>query len=1027
MGSLMSSLVRRYVVLSVALAVMAVGASWAATTGKIAGRVTDANSGQPIPGVAVVVDGLRIGATTDSDGNYFVIGIPPGTYSVRAAIIGYTAVTTTRVVVNIERTTRIDYELDESAIEVAGVTVVADREIIRLDVGSSQGNITREDMIELRITSTGGAIGMAGGGSTMRSGLAEETQLYINGHAMTDMRLNTVSSATIPYTSVQEVQVVKSGFNAEYGNARSGIINVVTRDDPDRYWLNSHTSFTPAQKWHWTTDAYGNPAPSAYGPTTREWQLHGSEASIADTVKVPDTSTPDVLDDSLAFVGWINTIPSFIPADRRLDIARRKQQYWLHRHGFTEDDYANKPSYSIDASIGGPIPLLRGMSFTLAHMNSYSPYQLIHAREARTAHAEQLTLTYRLGSAKLSLIGAVNADHGVAGASTAVEQKYAVYKGAASDNSGFVSGATFTHVLSTATQYEFAFDYQYRDYLISLWPMRRLSSGEVNPEFWDRSIFAAGLTADSSGWLDVNVNDPLGIAPYGHQGQNANSPDEGYRVLGTRYNLGGATANIDSSYWDGYRLRGSLTSQITRHHHVKAGFEGAWQSYHEQPQFQVFSDKAYLYYNRGPFSLSGYAQDRIEYEGMILNLGLRLDHFNARGHTYNPDDMYSKIWSKDYGWQNHVDHDLYHWLDTNAVNSDIPVDIRSPKTHTKLSPRLAMSHPVTDNSKVFFNYGHFHQYPPTVKLYTYGYNAGGHGVEPTANPSLDMPRTIQYELGLSRLFSNRLYAGLLGLREEPQYLLTVAGYYKDIVKEVGRTGYYISYTDVRNTWENKAYAQIRGVEIRFEKRVGRYFMGWLHGDWSLRDYGSVGYAKQDEFGLQMLREDAYQQTSIAEPSWSIMLELHTPRDFSAFGLPASVSEAWYMRYSMGYRQGQQATYNPNNESPPPAFNVRHRDSLGAGLSFGKGFSFGGVFGEVTMSISNLWGRKTLNGGSMTGNEWRNYMRSLHFPIDDGAIETDPGNDRIGDVPEYAEIATHDGWANFTGPRSVSFSAILSFN
>jgi len=86
-----------------------------------------------------------------------------------------------------------------------------------------------------------------------------------------------------------------------------------------------------------------------------------------------------------------------------------------------------------------------------------------------------------------------------------------------------------------------------------------------------------------------------------------------------------------------------------------------------------------------------------------------------------------------------------------------------------------------------------------------------------------------------------------------------------------------------------------------------------------------------------------------------------------------------------------------------------------------------VFGEVTMSIGNLWGRKTLNLGSMTANEQKEYMKSLHFPIDDGAIETDPGNDRIGDYPEYAEIATHDGWAHFMGPRSVSFSAILSFN
>ena len=96
------------------------GAAFAATTGKIAGRVTDAESGGPIPGAAVMVEGFRLGATTDSDGRYFVFGVPPGTHSIRATLVGYTPVTQAAVRVNIDRTTPVDFALSPTAIEGGG-------------------------------------------------------------------------------------------------------------------------------------------------------------------------------------------------------------------------------------------------------------------------------------------------------------------------------------------------------------------------------------------------------------------------------------------------------------------------------------------------------------------------------------------------------------------------------------------------------------------------------------------------------------------------------------------------------------------------------------------------------------------------------------------------------------------------------------------------------------------------------------------------------------------------------------------
>ncbi len=1032
MGSLLSARARRNTVLSAILVVgMTTGISWAATTGKIAGRVIEEESGQPIPGVAVVIEGLQMGATTDPDGHYYVIGVPPGAHSVRAAMIGYTSLTKTQVIVNIDRTTQIDYELSQSAIEVSGVTVVAEREVIKLDVGSSQASLTAEDVLALpSMTSLASAIAREPGtdGSTIRGGLVDETQLLINGHYMTDVRLNKTEVNTIPVTSVQEVQVLKSGFNAEYGNVRSGVINVVTRDDARRYWFNSRSVYTPAQKKHWTEDAYGNSWPSAYGPDTREWQIYATEASILDTIALPVLSTPDDPNDlDTLFTGWIKTIPPFLPYDIRLDIAQRKQQYYAHRHGFTEDDYANEADYNFDLSFGGPVPLANGLSFTYSHRNARSLYMLASTRPAATAFTHLLGMTYRMGPAKLTLTGAYNEDSGVVGGSMTSYNKYAIYRGSPSDNKGFNGGATFTHVLSTATQYELTFDYQSRDYTMGIWPKRKLLTGEFNPLFDEHNILTAGLTTDTTGWIDVNPNDPFGIAPYGHQGSNLDSRDEGSAVIGTSYNFGAGTTNLDSSYWNAYRVRGFVLSQLTPNHQLKAGFEWSVRNLHERTIEASIRNNQYSYFNQSPLAISGYLQDKIEYEGMILNLGLRLDHFNSQANVYNRDDLYSGIWRKDYAWPHQTDHDHYHWLDTNAVNSDIPVIIEPAKTHTKLSPRLSMSHPITDASKVFFNYGRFYQEPITLHLYDYQYNPSGTGIGPKANADLEMPRTIMYELGVEREFTNWLYAGLFGWRVEPQYLLSVAGYYKDITGEVEQKGYYLTYTDLQWTWGNKGYAQIRGVEVRFQKRIGRFFTGWFQGDFSLRDEGKVGNAREDELGLQIWREEAYQVTSVAEPVWSLYLDLHTPRGFDPLGLPPAVGELWALTFDMRYSQGAQGVYNPNSESPPPPLNIRSRDNWVSSLSLGKGFSFGGVIGEVSMTIDNVLGHRILWQGSMTETEQRNYMKSLHFPIEDGAIETDPGDDRVGDFPEYAVIPTHDGWAHFLNPRTVRFSLNLSVN
>ncbi|MBN1540678.1 carboxypeptidase-like regulatory domain-containing protein, partial [candidate division KSB1 bacterium] len=107
---------------------------FAATTGKIAGQVTDAQTGEVLPGVNVLIEGTTMGAATNLEGRYNILNVPPGSYSLRASMIGYSTYTVQNVRVDIELTTRVDMKLTTEVISGQEVTVVATRPVVVQDI-----------------------------------------------------------------------------------------------------------------------------------------------------------------------------------------------------------------------------------------------------------------------------------------------------------------------------------------------------------------------------------------------------------------------------------------------------------------------------------------------------------------------------------------------------------------------------------------------------------------------------------------------------------------------------------------------------------------------------------------------------------------------------------------------------------------------------------------------------------------------------------------------------------------------------
>ncbi|MFQ5904986.1 MAG: carboxypeptidase-like regulatory domain-containing protein [bacterium] len=133
-------------VLAIALLLVCQSALGIGTTGKIAGRVTDSKTGEPLPGANVIIEGTAMGASADRDGYYFIVNVPVGTYSVTARVIGYKTLTFENIRAIQDLTTTVNFALEQTVIKLPGVVVTAKRPMVQPDVTSTMHIITTEQM-----------------------------------------------------------------------------------------------------------------------------------------------------------------------------------------------------------------------------------------------------------------------------------------------------------------------------------------------------------------------------------------------------------------------------------------------------------------------------------------------------------------------------------------------------------------------------------------------------------------------------------------------------------------------------------------------------------------------------------------------------------------------------------------------------------------------------------------------------------------------------------------------------------------
>lgn len=971
---------KRFITLSIIFFLSLAFIILAGTTGKITGRITDKDTGEPLPGVNVIVQGTTLGSTTDLDGYYVILQVPPGVQTVIASMVGYTPVTVSGVRVLIDQTATVDIELLTETIELTTVTVLAERNIVKQDVAKSVSSVSPDEMEVLPITSINDIVSLQAGveeGFVIRGGGADELLFQIDGATFRDPR-NNKPITTVALTSIQEISIERGGFNAEYGQVRSGIINIVSKEgEINNYYGSIQLKYSPPTPKHFGI--------SVFDPNAM-WSRPFLDPAVAWTGTENGAWDMYMQRQYPKFQGW-NTVSQALlgdsdPSNDLSPAAAQRLWMWQHRRR----PNTNAPDYNIDGSFGGPVPFIskelgnlrfftsfrmeREMLLIPLSRDDYKDYNFSAKVNSDITDDMKLVLTGTFGK---SYNVAMNADDrqfndpswGINGiqfwnptdymrspyviAEITNEQRSSrIFTDSwysQAEASHYTFGGKLRDFINTSTYYEISLESVHREYLTGPIGKRNTSKiYEIVPGYFvDEAPFG------------FDINPITGIAEQG-------------------FFFGGHSSTIrDSSKLNSYLLKVDLESQVNKENLVKTGIEFSYfdlnLDYGTYNEF--FSDINLVKQNYNPYRLSAYIQDKLEAFGFIANLGVRMD-------LSNPNTEWADVGPFD---------PIYF---SSRFNDDVDYPKKKADIDIALSPRLGISHPITENSKLYFNYGHFKQLPAYEEIFRLG-RASSRELRNFGDPNLELARTISYELGYEHsLFDN--------------YLIQIAAYYNDVTNQQAYTQYRSERLNIGYFQAtNNSYEDTRGFEATLKKSFGDWIRGFATYTYMVSTQGAFGKTIIDEDPgeqktIDQNTRNLYQQKPVPQPRANASITFLTPVDFGPELGGIKPLANWNINILAEWRSGEYITYN-TTQIPDIINNVQVTDYYNFDLRVNKSFDFGFLNVLLLMEVRNLLNTKILSGASFyDGFDQLYYFQSLHLPTS-RAYDNVPGDDRVGDVRE----------------------------
>ena len=214
------------------------------TTGSLEGYVTDKRTGGPLVGANVLLVQTKQGADTDREGFFKINNVRAGSYRVRISMIGYRMITSKDIVILPDRRSEFSVQLEENPIEMEAIEVTHERPLIQTDITGTSYEIESETLIDRPLDTIQQVVELQPGTTVegnIRGGKIHEAVYLIDGLPVQDV-IQGGPAAELPLSAISQMSIKTGGFDAEYGNALSGIINVITRTGGDDHQFSMRTA-----------------------------------------------------------------------------------------------------------------------------------------------------------------------------------------------------------------------------------------------------------------------------------------------------------------------------------------------------------------------------------------------------------------------------------------------------------------------------------------------------------------------------------------------------------------------------------------------------------------------------------------------------------------------------------------------------------------------------------------------------------------------------------------------------------------
>lgn len=944
----------------VVLLLLAPIALQAGTTGKIVGTVTDAETGDPLVGANVVVKDTQRGAATDLDGEYLILNLPPGTYTVTFSNLGYQTVQMTDVQVSIDKTVHLDAELKPTVLQAAPtVTVTAQKPVVKKDLTSTEVSVNTEDIKMMPVENFGDVVQLQAGvvNGHFRGGRSNEVVFMIDGVIVSDPYKSSdpfgrETNNTVENSAIQEIQVVSGTFNAEYGQAMSGIVNVVTKEG----------------------------SPTKYS-------------------------------------GEISLAAGDYVSGRSIDVGYYDNQAGLLTYN---DQLSPKALQDYQFSVSGPVPQMKGKLTFFANgrylNDSGSLYgkRVFEPSDSSNFSSSNPDNWYieRSGDGKVMTLNPFRKYNGQGKLTYRFENGAKLSYQILADNMKYrnLDNLVPQDDVEDPRKFKYNPDGMYWQYGTG---MNQILS--FNQALSEKSFYTLNLSYTKNTYkfyVHENPNDPAYVRQERLQdaqnyafytgGQGMWHQDRSTRKAGVKFDIttqanklhqlkAGIDLNQYSLQLEEYQL--VWDDQLNK---LKINPLSSW-NHNRYPNKSADSPLGgFPFSSPGfrPLSFSTYLQDKVEYDFMIVNVGVRLDYFHPDAEV--PTDLRDPGNDHFSYYDPAADTTINNLDPINPVNPDGSYNpwhykYRTAKPVTQLSPRVGIAFPITAKGVLHFSYGHFFQIPPFQYLYY--------------NPEFEvLPGQLQSRIGNGELKPERTVMYEVGLQQEiaEGTGLNITGFYKDVRNLLGMEVLRTYDQKIYARYINRDYGNVRGITIALDRRMSNLFSA------------SIDYTYQVAEGNSSDPNDVFYNNQADPPRETIKKVI--PLDWDQthtvnFNLNIGDPGDWGVSFVGRMGSGLPYTATPFLKEEGATNGARRPAHYNIDLKTYKTWDLGGLRTTLTLNVYNLFDIRNENDVfTDTGRATYTLERNQAFSVQ--------GYNNLDDYfthPEY-----------FSSPRQVKLGLSIGF-